>query len=149
MPCNRGNVPSNWMPLLIGAILMAAALGCGNRGPEVVPVAGVVTRDGKPVPKVFLEFIPDEGRPSWGVSDAEGKFALEYNKAKKGARTGSHTVRISFRPASMDEELARQRGSYKPHPDQKKIEEKYGLNAPEPLRVDITKAVADLAIKLD
>jgi hypothetical protein len=70
------------------------ATGCGDSGPEVATVSGTVLQNGKPVPGASITFFPDAGRPSYGVSDATGRYVLEYSHEKPGAVTGSHTVKV-------------------------------------------------------
>ena len=53
-----------WFALL-QAMLMTT-LACSSGGPDVVPVSGFVTRNGKPVPFVTVYFQPTSGRPSLG-----------------------------------------------------------------------------------
>jgi hypothetical protein len=123
--------------------------GCGSDGPEIVPVRGKVTHRGQPVPQLFLSFQPDNGRQSWGTSDDEGNFELNYDAKHKGARVGEHEVTVLHRPASIDEEMKMRRGKLKMHPDLQKILAKYGPQGSEKLRVTITSRQAPLELKLD
>ena len=53
--------------------------GCGDSGPEVVPVEGTVTLDGKPLANKSLLFTPIDdtaGHGAGGTSDAEGRYTL-------------------------------------------------------------------------
>ena len=65
--------------------------GCGS-GPKLAPVIGVLTYKGTPMPNVQLDFSPEQGRPSWGQTDAEGRFTLEYDPDHKGVILGKHKV---------------------------------------------------------
>ena len=97
---------------LVGILMFVATIGvcgCGPRGPVVVRVTGTVTHQGKPVPNLVLNFKPEEGRPSWGITDAEGKYFLEYNRDRKGAVVGKHTVWVRFRPSSPSQEMQKKR----------------------------------------
>lgn len=132
-----------------GAGLLAALAllaGCSS-GPKVVPVSGTLTRNGKPVPKLTVHFIPDQGRPSWGVSDDTGRFTLEYDSTLKGAVTGPHTVWVQWRPGSMQEEMNPKAAS-KPA-DLPAILAKYGSQDKSPLKIEITRGTDDLELKLD
>lgn len=129
--------------------LLALALGCAKSGPDVVPVSGKATRNGEPVPGLFLEFQPDEGRGSWGTTNEQGQFTLEYSRQKKGARVGKHTVTVSFRPGSLQDEIAAAKGTRKLPKDSVNIEKKYGSESPDRLRVEISKRTSDLELKLD
>lgn len=122
--------------VLLGAVLFIG--GCGPKGPEVVEVTGTVTYQGKPVPNLFLNFKPEKGRPSWGVTDDQGRYWLRYSNSRDGAVTGSHTVWVQFRPKSPAEEFRMTAGgggkSLLPA-----ILEKYGNEATTPLKFEIAE----------
>ncbi|MEZ6088624.1 MAG: hypothetical protein R3C05_11470 [Pirellulaceae bacterium] len=42
-----------------------------------------------------MEFIPDSGRPSIGVTDASGEYSLQFTNDASGALLGAHKVRIT------------------------------------------------------
>ena len=71
--------------------------GCGRPAgqPDLGTVTGIVKLDGKPLPKVNVMFGPVSGRPSVGVTNAEGKYELSYLDRTKGAKVGSHIVSIT------------------------------------------------------
>jgi hypothetical protein len=80
-----------WM---LGLTLIGA--GCGHRGPELGDVSGTVKLDGQFVEDLQIEFQPDEeGAPSYGVTDANGRYSLQYSPDRTGAIVGKHTVRIT------------------------------------------------------
>ena len=135
--------------LLVLSGLFLALTGCSQSGPDVVPVTGKVTRGGKPVAKLFVNFQPDDGRPSWATSDENGDFELEYDATTKGARVGDHTVTFMRRPVSIDEEMKMQKGRVKLHPDMQQILDKYGPQGKEPLRITVKAGQDPLEIKLD
>ena len=124
-------------------ILIVSVCGC-NRGPEVVEVNGTVTYQGQPVQNLYLNFKPEKGRPSWGITDKEGKYWLHYSKAQDGARTGKHTVWVQFRPRSPGEELLAGGKSLLPA-----ILEKYGKEETTPLKFEITEdgQVVDIVLE--
>jgi hypothetical protein len=132
-----------------GLFLLACVVGCGSDVPEIVPVSGTVTRGGKPVANIFLNFVPATGRPSWGVSDAEGKFSLHYDRDYEGAVTGKHKVFVQYKPANMQAELDMQAGKLKRPPELEEILKKYGTPEDSTKEVEITKKVTDLELKLD
>jgi hypothetical protein len=56
-------------------------IGCGKAPPEIVPVSGTVTLDGKPLANVEVRFIPtvpglDGNMVGSAVTDDEGKYTL-------------------------------------------------------------------------
>jgi hypothetical protein len=79
----------------LAATCLLAVIGCGGaEGPAVYPVTGVILRDGQPLADANVEFLPDNGRPSAGSTDKDGKFVLEYIKGTRGALKGSHKIRV-------------------------------------------------------
>src|SRR4051812_934134 len=86
-----------------GLGLLFIVAGC-TRGPHIYDVDGLATAKGKPVPYVLLSFIPEQGRPSWGITDEEGKFTLHYDETRGGAVEGKHKVTAGFRARDPKEE---------------------------------------------
>jgi hypothetical protein len=120
--------------------------GCSD-APDLVQIQGRVTRGGQPLPGVILRFVPEEGRPSMGRSDQEGKFKLSYSKNYEGARLGKHRVFVVFdnTPATPYDESGRQRLNA----DQQAVIEKYGKLETSPLEVEIQEEGQQVEIKLD
>ena len=87
--------------LLLGAI--SVSQGCGSGGPDIAKVEGTVTMDGKPLPRAFVVFIPQGGRPAAAETDANGKYVLEFSGGRKGAIPGKSRVEINTqRQAEMN-----------------------------------------------
>lgn len=63
--------------------------------PELAKVTGIVTLDGRPLEGVLVQFTPQEGRGSQGMTNQEGQYELGYVSDTKGAKIGSHRVKIS------------------------------------------------------
>jgi hypothetical protein len=83
-------------------LTIALMVGCGGSPFELVPVSGVVTLDGKPVPYTQVTFQPrstddptQAGPSSVASCDDTGRFELKTIKGEDGAVVGTHTVRIS------------------------------------------------------
>lgn len=132
------------------AIIAAAALfsGCG-KGPKIVRVTGTVTHAGKPVPHMFLTFIPEKGKPSFAETDDDGRFTISHDQGAEGATTGVHTVNVQYRPRDPNEEAAIASGKLKLPRFQKEILEKYGNRKVTPLKVEINQQDQVLDIRLD
>jgi len=82
--------------LLIAWGLALSLTGCsGDDTPPLGTVKGVVKLDGAPLADATVTFVPQTGRASAGVTKSDGSYELEYLAGKKGAITGTHTVRIS------------------------------------------------------
>jgi hypothetical protein len=76
-------------------LLLPLTLGCGKGGPQVVPVTGRATLDGRPLELADVTFQPEGAqRPSIGRTDADGRYTLGYKRGQPGAIVGQHTVRI-------------------------------------------------------
>jgi len=90
------------------AAALATILGCGVPGcgrgdyPEMARVSGVVTYKGKPVRNMMVNFMPDAGRPSWGKTDAEGRYEMIYDEDYKGAKMGPHKVYFTPPATTVD-----------------------------------------------
>jgi len=89
--------------------LLTACLGCGSRS-SVVPVSGVVTLDGKPLPNAYIAFQPTvnagekpPGPGSYGNTGADGSYSLRLmDNDESGAVVGNHRVEISLKAESDD-----------------------------------------------
>src|SRR5688572_20904611 len=87
------------------AIGLAALLlpGCGNAMRDVAPVSGTVTLDGIPLKSASVTFQPKEGgRPSYGVTNEQGRYVLEYSMNELGAKVGTCSVRITTQRGADD-----------------------------------------------
>ena len=83
------------LTLTVAAVLVS---GCGPRSdlPEVAPVKGKVTLDGKPMVLARIYFSPEGGgQSSEAVTNASGEYELVYKRDIMGAKIGKHTVRIT------------------------------------------------------
>lgn len=139
------------MTRVVRAALLIAiyAAGCGRGGPEIVPIEGVVTHKGEPVPNLRIYFIPTDGRPSWAVSDASGRFALDYDPDHRGAKVGTHTVWVLDESTNLDP-TATMSGAPRPKrsPAIAQIMEKYGREK-STFQVEVKKAERNFQLKLD
>ncbi|QDV69103.1 hypothetical protein Poly24_28170 [Rosistilla carotiformis] len=78
------------------SLICCLAVGCGGPGgPELAHVEGTVTVDGKPIDGASVTFEPAGGRPSFGITDANGHYVLEFTATREGALLGEHVVRIT------------------------------------------------------
>jgi len=79
--------------LAVGGILATLlAAGCGQS--ETVKVTGTVTVNGQPADQVEVTFLPKNGRPATGVTDAQGRFELSSNKPGDGVVPGEQLVTL-------------------------------------------------------
>ncbi|MCC9607806.1 carboxypeptidase regulatory-like domain-containing protein [Blastopirellula sp. JC732] len=92
--------------LFLAAAVVVAAIGCGGDAntPPLGEVTGHVTLNGEPLDGATVEFIPENGRPSIGLTDGGGNYSLQFRADTPGAVLGKHSVRItSQRSASGGE----------------------------------------------
>ncbi|HWL08498.1 MAG TPA: carboxypeptidase-like regulatory domain-containing protein [Planctomicrobium sp.] len=81
--------------ILMSASLFSGCFGSPGDQPEIGPVTGTITLDGKPLPWAKIYFDPvSGGRTSTAVSDDNGDYDLEYNLTNKGAKVGKNSVRV-------------------------------------------------------
>ncbi len=92
---NRLNRMNARFAVLLGCALLATAAGCGGGGIQLVSVQGTVTLDGQPLEDALVTFQPAEGRPSYGTTDSQGRYRLQYTPDRRGALPGQHQVVIS------------------------------------------------------
>ena len=81
-------------------IACLAVVGCTKEAglPELVPVSGTVTLDGKPVSGANVTFMPSgttRGSGADGRTDAEGVYQLRARHGGAGAAVGTYKVTVS------------------------------------------------------
>src|SRR5438046_1192623 len=97
---------------VLACLLPVVMLGCGPRFILNEKVEGTIKMDGKPVPNVRVEFLPQMGAehtapPSGGYTDENGYYKLTCNNGKPGAVVARHKVVIlQGRAAVSPEEKA-------------------------------------------
>jgi len=82
---------------LLLAVTCLLLVGCsGDRGE--VPVAGHLTRGGKPCEGVGITFVPDDmmAQGYTAGTNADGSFVMFSFKGKKGVLPGAYKVQISI-----------------------------------------------------
>ena len=119
-------------------------------------VTGTVTYKGKPVPNMMVNFMPTAGRPSWGKTDANGKFEMIYDADYKGVKIGHHKVYFTP-PATATIDGGRSKASKKAiaeaagltPEEMADLRSKYGSEKTTKLEVDVKKDPEVLDLKLD
>lgn len=81
--------------LVLATLGLLAVTGCGESGPEIVPVSGQVTIDGEPLTRGNIQVIPQGYRAASGKIGPDGRFTLTTYKAGDGVVRGTHQVAIS------------------------------------------------------
>jgi hypothetical protein len=134
----------SWRVLPI--FFLAALSGCGGAG-GVVKVNGTLTYKGQPMSNVALDFTPENGRPSTGVTDAQGHFKLIYDQKTEGAVVGKHKVSVRPGPPSPTEDAVP--GMQNPKtPEMAELLSKYSYDKSK-IEVTIDKNTKDLPLNWD
>jgi len=66
-----------------------------DAGTQLGRVSGTVLLNDRPLPRATIEFSPDDGSTSYGITDGKGRYTLQYLPNQNGAVIGHHTVRIT------------------------------------------------------
>jgi hypothetical protein len=132
---------------LVGVVSLLL-VGCGGDGPALVRVTGTVTRAGKPVPDLVVNFVPEKGYRSVGKTDAEGKFTLLCVSGKEGVAVGQHKVWVQVAPTGLKDDPEAKQSTGKRSPELAAILRKYGSADTSPLKLEITTA-RDIDLPLD
>lgn len=127
--------------------------GCGRPLPEVVPVRGVATVDGKPVVLMDVVLQPLPGTPGAGAvgrTGSDGRFEMVAivggaTRALHGARPGRYRVAFAepelYTPDGMPQRRPAEAGAVTvPH--------KYMDAGASPLEIEVAKGMAPLQIEL-
>lgn len=81
----------------VALLTFGSLVGCGQSGPKLATVSGIVKVNGEPTPFVMVEFQPEEnGSPSIGYTDGDGRYKLQFSRDRWGAMLGKHVVRLDF-----------------------------------------------------
>jgi hypothetical protein len=134
-----------------------ALAGCNNSDyPALARVTGTVTYKGKPVPNMMVNFMPTAGRPSWGKTDAAGKYEMILDADYKGVEIGHHKVYFTppatatiGGPASKASSKAIAEAAGLTSEEMADIRSKYGLEETTKLEVDVKKDPEVLDLKLE
>ena len=117
-------------------------LGCGDSGPPMAPVEGVVTFDGKPVQYARVMFFPQNvpgAQTGFAQTDAEGKFSEVLTGGKAtGVVVGSHFVTVTeARPP--DQEIPRDQMGMQKSPPRGPWAQKYRDSSNPALKVEVVE----------
>jgi hypothetical protein len=129
-----------WRAFCSVVLLGLFAAGCGQKGPDRVPVSGKVTLDGKPLTRGVLRVVPANAKPASSAIGEDGAFSLASYSSQPGKQPGcvlgKHRVIVN---ASEGVDRARTR-FFAPA--------KYAELETTDLTVEITGPTSDLVIDL-
>ena len=81
---------------VLAAAWLGAAVGCGGGDVELGGVQGTVRLDGKPLPDATVKFVPEGGgRTAYGMTDAEGRYQLQYSAGSSGGLVGPTRIEVT------------------------------------------------------
>jgi hypothetical protein len=121
--------------------------GCSKS--NVVPVSGTLTYKGQPVTNAYVNFVPENGRPSMGETDQNGRFTLVYDPQTKGAQLGKHRVFVTHNAAADASQPGTIPGEPpKLSPESKELFSKYSGEKSK-VEIVIEKATPDLKLDWD
>jgi hypothetical protein len=80
-------------PFFLLPILLLA--GCSQSGPELAPVSGQVTLDGRPLENADLTFNVQGKSPGVARTDSDGRYEVMYKRGVMGAPVGLNKVSIT------------------------------------------------------
>lgn len=127
---------------------LLALTGCTDDAPPIGKVSGTVTHQGKPVPNLTINFMPTAGRPSWGMTDSDGRYTLHWDEDHDGAEVGPHMVSVAFVPGSQSSETGRAKTPPATPQEQKAITSKYGIDN-TPLTKEVKPGSQTIDLQLD
>jgi len=88
---------TTWRGMTVAA-MAAFAIGCGESGPALVPVSGVVTLNGKPFEGAVITFHPDpsnkQGLPGEDMTGPSGNYKA-MTKGRSGLVPGKYKVVVT------------------------------------------------------
>jgi hypothetical protein len=93
---------------LLWVVAAGLLVGCGGSGdqPDLGSVSGTVTMDDKPLPNVWVMFMPDTGRTALARTDENGEYEMMYLEGTPGANLGNHKVSITTYSEDEAQEMA-------------------------------------------
>jgi len=144
-------VSLNIATLLAGRCLVLLAIlsgGCKPDGPSLVRVHGAATHNGEPLAQIGINFLPEQGRPSRGNTDAQGRFTMYFDAGREGVVAGKCRVTISYEPKTPAEEEALRTGNLSLSGDLQAVLKKYG-HAASPLIVELSHDELEFVLALD
>jgi hypothetical protein len=143
---------SSHAKLAITAAFLAS--GCGKAPPPILPAAGIVLLEGRPLNNVEVRFIPtiDNGTSyiAKGVTDQQGRFTLTCN-SQPGACAGENrvVVREAELPKHLKSEDAQaELAKYLQTLAGRPLPERYTNLVDNPLSVEVTAEQQEYKIEL-
>lgn len=87
-----------FVALAVIGIMGAGCGGSASKYDKLHPVSGTITFDGQPLDGATVAFIPAKSKqvqPSFGYTDATGKYVLQTPEGNKGVSPGEYRIVVS------------------------------------------------------
>lgn len=84
--------------LALTALVLAGCSKPAPPGPKAVAVSGTVTREGRPLAKARVSYIPagqTRGDGAFAITDDQGRYELKTVRGQPGAPAGTYRVTIA------------------------------------------------------
>jgi len=134
------------MAFSLSVSLTFGVVGCGDTGPEIVPITGKITKAGNPVAGASVTFYPLDGRPSYGTSDNQGVYSLEYMMDVPGAVVGTHRVTVMKQGMGPPPAEAAPAPFERPQRTVRRTNDSFEVTLPEPIEVESGATTVDLVV---
>lgn len=106
---------------------------------NLINAGGTVTLDGNPLPQAVVSFDdPTDSTFSYGLTDANGRYRLQFDSEMKGVKPGGKVVRISTTRKILGLNSGEEGESDESGRSTEQVPEKY--NKKSQLTVDVTPA---------
>ena len=96
--------------LIIGTLLLTGCLGtykADYSGLGLIPVTGIITLDGKPLPNAVVFFVQENETKSYATTEANGFYRMMFNSEVEGVLPGTVTVEISTTASTGELNIAK------------------------------------------
>ncbi len=93
--------------------------------------------------------MPEAGRESTAMLDADGRFRLQFGWERDGALPGNHRVWCERPPKTPQEDIDMQSGTFDMPVDAQAILDKYGAVEKTPLTISVDMDGQQVSLELD
>lgn len=141
------------MPPQFTAMLCLCLLAGCSRGDglERVPITGILTVEGSPLPGAVVQLLPTgqtQGPGAIGISDSEGKFeVISSRQNDEGVPPGEYTVRVS-RLVNPDGSVVPADEPEADHPDSRESVPRPYSGVDSPLKVVISEQGSEVKVDI-
>ncbi|MDR2345440.1 MAG: Ig-like domain-containing protein [Planctomycetaceae bacterium] len=94
------NITKIILAVIFSLFTICNLVGCGSELSRkyaelnLATVTGIITFDGRPLENAQIQFVQNDGFFSYGVTDSNGHYQMQFDSKHKGVKAGKHTVKI-------------------------------------------------------